>query len=473
MKTTRRDFIVRTAVGTASLGLMASYSLIPKPSQAARKSDAPRPNFVYIFCDDLGYGDLGCFGHPIINTPCLDSLAAEGMKLTDCYASAPVCSPSRAGVMTGRNPYRCSIPDWIPHNSPLHLQSAETTVAKRLKDAGYTTIHSGKWHLSGKGFDDGSQPSPGDHGFDHWFSTQNNALPSHHNPKNFIRNDNKVGPLEGYSSTIIVDEAMKVLDRLDGDQPFALFVWFHAPHEPIATAKRFMDMYSSASKTEAEYYGNVSQMDHETGRLLDYLDKRDLRDNTFVMFTSDNGPETLNRYRGSERSHGSPGPLRGMKLHIHEGGIRVPGIIRWPGKTIPGQVCREPVNGTDVLPTFCELAGADLPSKPVLDGTSITPIFEGKPIQRRRPLYWRYDRALSKPKIAMRDGDWKILSDLKFTEFELYNLKNDLRETTNLAGSEPERLEKMLKMLKAIHREVENDPVSAHIHDPRDKKKSK
>ena len=154
------------------------------------------PNFLVILCDDLGYGDLGCYGHPTIKTPHLDRLAAQGMRLTSCYSSAPVCSPSRVGLLTGRTPSRVGVYDWIPGNHPMHMGRNEITVAQLLKQGGYDTAHTGKWHCNGK-FNSPEQPQPGDHGFDHWFSTQNNASPSHENPKNFVRNGEPVGPLEG------------------------------------------------------------------------------------------------------------------------------------------------------------------------------------------------------------------------------------------------------------------------------------
>lgn len=446
----RRDFLKALGVGAASLTLEGCQSAAKLFTGGSYKS---RPNIVIGLCDDLGYGDLGCYGHPHIKTPNLDKLAAEGMKLTDCYAAAPVCSPARAGILTGRTPYRSGIYDWIPGNNPMHLKQEEITVATLLKEAGYRTCHAGKWHCNGK-FNSPEQPQPDDHGFEHWFSTQNNARPTHHNPVNFVRNGHSVGKLEGYSSELIVQEAIDWLNKWDRSKPFCLFVWFHAPHEPIATGPEFMEMYKD--KKEAIYYGNVSQMDHEFGRLMKALDDMELRDETFVMFTSDNGPETLNRYRGAHRSFGSPGPLRGMKLHMYEGGIRVPGIIRWPGKTKAGSVCDEPVNGTDILPTLCEIAGASVPTDRPIDGTSILRIFEDKRIKRKVPLYWRYDRALSKPlTVAMREGDWKILADNKMTKFELYNLRKDITEEHDLAASEPRRLETMKKTLAKLHAEIE------------------
>jgi len=447
----RRDFLKVIGAGAASLVFPGCNS---SSGWIWGRGSGNKPNFVIALCDDLGYGDLGCYGHPHIKTPNLDRLAAEGMKLTDCYAAAPVCSPARAGILTGRTPYRSGVYDWIPGNNPMHLKQEEITVATLLKKSGYATCHVGKWHCNGK-FNSAEQPQPGDHGFEHWFSTQNNARPTHHNPKNFVRNGQPVGPLEGYSSALIVQEAINWLNnKWDRSKPFCLFVWFHAPHEPIATGPEFMEMYKG--RKEAIYYGNVTQMDYEFGRLMRKLDKIGLRDETFVMFTSDNGPETLNRYRGAERSYGSPGPLRGMKLHMYEGGIRVPGIIRWLGRVKPGSVSNEPVNGTDILATLCAMAGARVPTDRPIDGANILPIFKGKKVKRKVPLYWRYDRALSRPfTVAMRQGDWKILADNKMTKFELYNLRDDIAEKHNLAGSQPKRLAAMKQTLIELHAEID------------------
>lgn len=449
----RRDFIKAVGCGVASTVLSGCVGHLRKHKNT-RAED--RPNFIIVLCDDLGYGDVGCYGHPYIKTPNIDKLAKEGMELTDCYAAAPVCSPSRSAILTGRTPYRCGIYDWIPAGSPIHLPSKEVTIATLLRQAGYATCHVGKWHCNGK-FNSPDQPQPGGHGFDYWFSTQNNAAPSHHNPTNFVRNSQPVGELQGYSSELIVQEATGWLkEKWDRSKPFFLFVCFHTPHEPIATAPEFMDLYKG--KEEAIYFGNVTQMDYELGRLTKVLDEMNLRDNTFVIFTSDNGPEALNRYRGSQRSFGSPGVLRGMKLHIYEGGIRVPGIIRWPGKVEAGSVSNEPVNGTDILPTLCAIAGVGAPSGRVIDGMNISPIFAGKKLKRKVPLYWRYDGATSKPfTVAMRQDDWKILADNQITKFELYNLREDISEKHNLADSQPKRLGLMKKTLAKLHAEIDDE----------------
>jgi arylsulfatase A len=420
---------------------------------------AERPNFVIVLCDDLGYGDLGCYGHPHIRTPRLDQLAREGWRLTQCYAAAPVCSPSRAGLMTGRTPQRLGIIDWIPPGSPMHLRSSEQTVATLLKRLGYRTCLSGKWHLNGE-FNQPTQPQPHDHGFDHWFATQNNAAPSHENPINLVRNGQPVGPLQGYSSDLLVQEALSWLDQGPADRPFFLYVPLHSPHEPVATDRSFVKKYPQArTPDEAQYWGNVSQVDAAVGTLLDGLERRGLSENTLVFFSSDNGPETLNRYKTAFRSYGSPGPLRGMKLHLTEAGIRVPGLLKWPARIAPGQVIETPVAFVDVLPTFIELAGATVPTDRHLDGTSWRSwLLNGQPLSRSQPLYWQYDRAIGGPyRYALRDGRWKLLVDAQRQHPALFDLANDPAEAHDLSGREPQQVQQLLARLNQIRESVERE----------------
>jgi arylsulfatase A len=437
-----------------------------------------RPNFLIILCDDLGYGDLGCFGHKSIKTPQLDKLATQGIRFTDCYSAAPVCSSSRAGLMTARTPSRVGVYDWIPPGHVMHLRKEEVTIATHLKQAGYSTCHVGKWHLNGK-FNNKQQPQPGDHGFEHWMSTQNNAGPSHENPVNFVRNGQKVGPTQGYSCQVVADEAIKWLDEIrDKEKPFFQFVCFHEPHEPIASPPDLVAQYSDAKKEgEALYYANVSNVDRAVGRILAHLDEAKLAENTLLVFTSDNGPETLLRYPTGWRSHGSPGPLRGMKLHVYDGGIRVPGIVRWPSRIKPGQTSGEPICSLDLLPTFCELAGIKPPQDRPLDGVSLASLFDGKPLTREQPLFWHYYRSISGPKAAMRMGDYMILGSWekeqlpsgtvqkgdmqilqgeKLVSFELYNLKSDVAQQHNLAEKEPQRLAEMRSALVKFYSEIQS-----------------
>lgn len=401
-----------------------------------------RPNLVVLLCDDLGYGDLGGFGHPKIQTPVIDRLATEGARLTCLYGGAPVCSPSRAGLFSGQNPNRLGIRDWIQLDSGVHLPRDTVTVAQRLKDAGYRTCLSGKWHLNSR-FND-QEPTPGDFGFDHWFATQNNT--KHQGPSNFVRNGQRVGPIEGHATAIVVDEAIRFIDQNDAREPFAVFVTFHAPHEQIETPEAYTSLYRDVDDpTMRDYFGSVSMIDHEVGRLLDALDSRGLRDRTLVLFTSDNGPETYKRYPSAIHSHGSAAPLRGMKLTMFEGGLRVPGVIRWPGRVRPGGTIAEPIAFYDILPTFCAIAGVAPPETP-LDGANILPILtgDGPPVDRPVPLQWQYDHALDAPwRIALRQGPWKLLADADRNHFALYNLDADPTESHDRAAEHPEIVQRL------------------------------
>jgi arylsulfatase A len=466
----RREFLA----GSVATGV----TLLTRP---LRTPDRP-PNIVVVLCDDLGYGDLSCFGHQTIRTPNVDRFATEGIRFTNCYAASAVCSPSRAGLLTGRVPDRAGIFDWLPMQpGPIHLRREEVTYARALKDAGYRTCLSGKWHLNGVLGRENPQPQPGEHGFDHWFSTGAWATPSQHNPDNFVRNGVACGPIPGYSSTIIVDEAIRWLGDVGTSSPFCLTVSFHAPHEPIASADRYVKMYSDRPHKpgEDEYWANVTELDAEFGRLMTHLDTHGLRDNTLVVFTSDNGPEVLHKHQDATRSYGSAGPLRGMKLSLYEGGYRVPGAIRWPARFRGGRVSDVPVASVDLLPTFCDVTGARRPSR-LLDGSSLAPLFDGRPLRRPTPLHWHYGNATDRAVASMRDGDWKVLGLPKartpraggppvaredmprllapeFVEFELYNLAKDPGERQNLAASDRKRLQTMADELVRLDRSVHAD----------------
>jgi len=449
---------------------------------AARRAFSQKtrpPDIVIALCDDLGAGDLGCTGHPYIRTPNLDRFAAEGIRFTQFYAAAPVCSPSRAGLLTGRTPNRAGIYDWIQAGSPVHLRDSETTLAALLRERGYATCLCGKWHLNGQEGVEGPG-SPSRHGFEHWFATQNNAAPSHENPVNYYRNGKPAGPLEGFSADLAVAEAVRWMETVPKERPLFLYLAFHEPHEPVASAPDLVDLYPQARKRgEALYYANVTQVDRAFGRLLAALEQRGARGNTLVFFSSDNGPERLNRYPAAWRSHGSAGLLRGQKLSLYEGGIRAPGLLRWPGRVVPGRIARTPASLLDLLPTLCEIAGARGPGKP-LDGESLAPLLDGSGWQRRRPLHWHYFNAIDPPRAALREGDWKILGigesgparrpgggfrpqdlplvkDVPLTRFELYNLREDPREERDLWQAEPERARRMAQRLVELDAEVRRE----------------
>tara|TARA_R110002096_G_scaffold215310_9_gene403105 strand:- start:13885 stop:16374 length:2490 start_codon:yes stop_codon:yes gene_type:complete len=451
---------------------------------------ANQPNIVVILCDDLGYGDLSCYGHPHTRTPHLDQMAGDGIRFTDFYSAAPVCSPSRVGLLTGRTPNRAGIYDWIPpynekrHDRTMaHMREDEVTIAAVLKDAGYATCMSGKWHCNSK-FNDPGQPQPGDFGFDHWFATQNNAAPSHENPVNFVRNGEQVGPINGYACQIVADEAIGWLREhhsADKEKPFFLYMAFHEPHEPVASPPDLVAKYQKVAKNEdeAQYFANVENLDLATGKLLAELGALGYRDNTLVVFTSDNGPETLNRYRSAKRSYGVPGELRGMKLHTHEAGYRVAGIMRWPEKIKAGQTVKTPVCSLDFLPTFTKLAGGKVPEGLELDGADFLPALSGKAVKREKPLAWCYYNALNESRVALRDGDWKILGRLKdlgrrefltskdemlirstpFDSFEIYNLVSDVDESEDKLASPEAPLDQLAKKLENYYQDLVDDQI--------------
>lgn len=412
------------------------------------------PNVVLFLADDLGYGDLACYGNSVIKTPHLDKFASQGMRLTQCYSASAVCSPSRSAILTGRTPYRNGVFTWIPAGREPHLRQSEITVAKLLQQRGYATCHAGKWHLNGF-FNDSRHPQPNDHGYDWWMATQNNAAPSHKDPTNFVRNGKPVGPLQGFSAPLVVNEGIDWLKQhRDPKKPFLLSVWTHEPHLPIESDKRFQDLYKDfPDADQRQHHGNVSQLDDAFGRLMTALDELKLSENTLVIFTSDNGPEG-DGLKGKNR--GSTGGLRGRKRDVFEGGIRVPGIIRWPGHVMANQTNNTPVIGSDFFATICEITNTPLPSDRVLDGGSLVPLLTKLgAVQRQRPLYWRCPIALEWAKTAMRVGDWKIVADEPLTRFELYNVQADPQEKQELSKQEPAKFAELQEGLKKLNAEIE------------------
>jgi len=336
----------------------------------------------------------------------------------------------------------------------------------------------GKWHCNSE-FNNDRQPQPGDFGFDHWLATQNNASPSHRHPRNYVRNGDDVGLIEDFSCQIVVDEAITWLEKCDPERPFFIYAAFHEPHEPIESPPALVETYAGSAKdrNEAQYFANVANVDAAVGELLTGLDKLNRRDNTLIVFTSDNGPETLRRYGGAARSYGSPGPLRGMKLHTTDAGFRVAGIVNWRGRVQPaGKPVSTPVSALDLLPTFCALANAQVPANLILDGTNFLPVLDGKQFVREKPLVWAYFNALNDARVAMRDGRWKVLAklnggklakmqnvtvdsatlvrDAKLTDIEVYDLGTDIGESKNVADEDPARTLKLKAKLEQQYREL-------------------
>jgi arylsulfatase A len=392
------------------------------------------------------------------------------MRFTDCHSAAPNCSPSRAGILTGRTPSRVGIYSYLPANHVMHLRDQEVTVADLLKSAGYHTGHFGKWHLSRLQTD---QPQPSDQGFDYSLGTDNNAAPSHFNPTNFVRNGIPAGKIEGYSCQIVVDETIEWLDRINAgnsDKPFFACVWFHEPHTPIASPPRLIEkyknLYPELTEKQAAYHANVENADRAVGRLMERIDELEIADDTVVFITSDNGP--LNAF--------SSVGLRGKKSHVWEGGQRVPGIFRWPGRIGADSQCDVAISGVDYLPTVCDIAGIQPPRDRTLDGISILPLLRGNldSFQRPKPLYWFFYRL--NPSLAVRDGDWVLIANTndaqrpkthplvrddmpmirssKPVQFELYNLRTDRGQQNDLSTAKPEILNRLKDKAMALHRDV-------------------
>lgn len=445
---------------TRLLPLLFVIHLLHGPPTVA----ADRPNFIVFLADDLGWGDLGCYGHPKIQTPNLDKFASEGVRFTQAYAACGVCSPSRSSVLTGRTPYRNGVWRWLPVGNVAHLRESEITIPETLRPLGYQTMHSGKWHLNGY-FNSEEQPQPDNHGYDWWFATQNNASPSHKDPTNFVRNRKPVGPLKGFSAPLVVEEAASWLkNQRDPGQPFFITVWTHEPHLPIESDPKFQELYKDIENPGVrQHHGNVTQLDHAFGNLMKTVDELELRDNTFVIFTSDNGPEgsgkgNLKKPQSQQnRTWGSTGGLRGRKRDSHEGGIRVPGIVRWPGKIKPGTVSDVPIIGSDIFTTVVELAGAPMPTDRTIDGVNMLPACEGKQVQRPVPLFWRTHIAPPASHAAMRIGDWKIVADQKLQKFQLYQIAKDSQEQNDLATAMPEKLAEMKAKFMEVWAGVEKE----------------
>jgi arylsulfatase A len=475
-----------------------------------RPADAAPVNIVFLLADDMGYGDLACFGSPVIQSPNLDKLAAQGMKLNQCYAASSNCSPSRTGMLTGRSPYRVGMYDFARFK-PLHIPKSETTVAELLQNAGYQTMFAGKWHCSGD-FTPGVQPDPGDHGFDYWLANVSNFGKD---PKTFLRNGEAAGPIQGWMSELVVNETMEWLDQRDPAQPFFTCLWFSEPHTPVLAADEFRSLYPAetiaphldqlavsggaqvkrrgALKNPDLYFGCVSMLDHYIGRFMKYLADKGLAENTLVVFTSDNGPE-----HRTATAFGSSGHLRGAKGHMHDGGIHVPGIIRWPGRIEAGSVSEEPVNGTDWLPTLCAAAGTRARVDRPLDGANVFPaLIDQQPVDRPHPMMWWLWHARGGYEVAMRNGDYKLLATMlpqkdpgaigdavqpdgwsvmqfikqaELDNFEMFNLKNDSSETTNVASSQSKRFERLKRQMISLHAEIRAEGPEYKLSRTRNKK---
>ncbi len=409
------------------------------------------PNVLVILADDQGYGDLGCYGSPDIRTPNIDRMAAQGVRLTSFYA-APVCTPSRASLMTGCYPIRVGLGNGVlfPY-SKNGISSSETTVAQLLKARGYSTAIIGKWHL-------GHHPRflPGRHGFDYHFGTPySNDMGNHQYkdpefkapPLPLLRNEELIeqDPDQNYLTRRYTDEAIQFLRR-NRERPFFLYLAHNMPHLPLAASEKFR-----GASRRGLYGDAVEELDWSTGKVLRALEELGLEKDTLVLYTSDNGPA-----RPATPQNGSAGPLRGRKGSTWEGGLRVPCIVRWPGKVPAGRVRGEIVSTMDVLPTFARLAGTSPPAGRVIDGVDVWPLIAGanppKP-PRDTFLYYANDRLQ-----AVRHGRWKLhvdRPDLKGEKLPLlFDLETDIGEQANVAGAHPDVVARLMPLITQARREL-------------------
>ena len=448
---------------------------------AAPLAAKPATNFIFFLVDDMGWADIGANGSQFHETPHIDKLAATGMRFTQGYSACPVCSPTRASILTGRHPVRVDITDWIPgqsnsaRNKLLHpkdrdnLAHSEVTLAEALKEHGYQTFFAGKWHLGHKGH------WPEDQGFDinigghHKGSPPGGYYAPWTNPALTAREPGE------YLTERLTQESIRFLEDRDTKSPFLLYLSYYNIHTPIQPYKKRIahynakaqEMFKGPTPKQPEHEGTsrmrqdnpalasmVAAVDDSVGALLGKLDELKLADNTVVIFFSDNGGlSTLGRGRTGP---GCNLPLRASKGWLYEGGVREPTLVRAPGVTKPGSVSHKPVVSMDFFPTMLELAG--LPARPRLhaDGQSLVKQLRGDE-SGERALYWHYPHyhgSAWKPGASIRDGDWKLIEFYHYEKFELYNLAEDPGEQKDLARKEPEKAARLRAKLKAWQKKM-------------------
>jgi len=401
----------------------------------AAESSPPKPNIVFILTDDLGINDLGCYGRREHHTPHLDALAAAGTRFTSAYCAQPICSPSRAAIMTGKNPARLHLTTYLPGRPDcpsqklLHpiirqqLPLEEKTLPEYLKEAGYISACIGKWHLGGKGF------GPAEQGFDVVHAGRPNTTPS----------ETEGGKGE-YDLTA---HAMKFVEE-NRSRPFFLYLAHNAPHIPYAAKEPLVAKNNKAF--EPVYAAVIETLDDTVGLLLAKLDTLGLAKNTIVIFTSDNGGLHVPEGPHEKITHNTP--YRAGKGFLHEGGLRIPLIVRWPGRVPAGRIVTAPMVNSDWAPTLLEMCGQPVPSG--LDGVSLASLLAGGDAPKR-PFFWHfphYNNQGGQPDGAVRDGDWKLIEYYE-NRAELFNIAKDISEKTNLAAAEPKRVKQLRVKLSA------------------------
>jgi len=458
----RRLFLQQT--GRASLSAAAAWVFARDGGAHAATPDKRIPNFVFILIDDMGARDLGCTGSTFYETPAIDRLASRSMLFNNAYAAAPVCSPSRAAIHSGKTPARLRLTDWIPGRKQRpaakllvpsfeqQLALEETTMAETLKAAGYVCASIGKWHLGGESF------LPVNQGFDvNVGGGAMGGVKSHFGPFNLPGLG--TGLSEEYLTERLTEEAEAFMET-HARNPFFLFLSHYTVHIPLNARQKAIDKYQGKSspgqgQNHPVYAAMIDSLDACVGRLLAKLEALGIADRTVVVFTSDNGG--LRFEGGSKASVTDNSPLRAGKGHLYEGGIRVPLIVRWPGVTDAGGSCGVPVSGIDFFPTLLEMAGVGTSLPRTVDGRSMVPLLKNSGRFKERDLYWHYPHYSNqggKPSGAVRSGDYKLIEFYEDGRTELYNLKQDPGEKDNRAEREPKRAAAMKKKLAAWRESV-------------------
>jgi len=436
-------------------------------------NEKQKPNIILIFADDLGWAELPQYGYQKIVAPAgfqifgdikmpnIDRLTKEGTLFTNFYVAAPTCTPSRAGLVTGLCPSRTKMHAPIVKNLefnaergiPNHLDYNLPTVMKSLKNNGYKVGHFGKWHLGVT--KDSSAPFIEKYGIDEYSACLIGSNPYEQSTK------------------AIIDHSIDFIQK-NKEKPFYINAWLYEPHAPLFPSQEDIELYSNMDRAEGNYrdamliwYSVLTRMDRHIGRLLTALDELNLAENTIVIFTSDNGPESSAMPHTAK--YGSvtavaAGPFRGIKRSLYEGGIREPFIVRWPGKVPENSIDDESIIGAvDLFPTFCALSNSDIPNG--IDGEDVSEIFNGKTYSRKHPLTWEirfpvYGRVNDmSPRLALRDKEWKFLMNPSMNRVELYNVAEDPGEVDNLAKENPALTEEFTKYLLDWHETLPEGPV--------------
>ena len=422
-------------------------------------SSQTRPNILFIMADDMGWGDLGCYGHRRIRTPHLDRMAADGRLVTNYYCASSVCSPSRAGLLTGQFPGTNAIHDYLTADHEVNaakgtrdfLDPSVTTAPRLFQKAGYRTGHFGKWHLGNT--DDA--PSPFEYGYD----MQKTTASADHNWPDYA-GDPKLRPL---STKMITDETIAYIKECSTKgKPFYINTWYQDPHAILNPPEELMEDYLGLTvegipykSATTIYYSVISDIDRNVGRILAALDELGIADNTIVMFTSDNGPEDMEITNAAHSAAGSPGPFRGRKRSLYDGGIRMPFIVQWKGTVPAGTIDDSSVIGAvDMLPTFCGIAGIEIPLEHLPEGEDVNDALRGEGHKREKPLIWEfaahpmYGHVINKsPVLAIRKDRWKLLMNPEADRVELYDTPNDRSELTDVGDVHPEVVATLSKQL--------------------------